>query len=75
MNAKAKTDAAALSHLIDEKELVSRYKEVLASGCTPEFAKSYVTEVARSMAVNEAAVMSSEKMVVSQLIDDLGLEG
>jgi len=48
----------ALAHVLDTDKLREKYQEALASGCTPAFARSYVLEVAQTMAVAEAGALS-----------------
>ena len=64
-----KMDIEALSYIIDENALKAKYEEAIKGGCSPEFAKSFVAEVAKTMASHEAASMAANFSSIEALLD------
>ena len=66
----SKMDVEALSHLIDAQALKQKYEEAVKGGCSPEFARSFVAEVAKTMASHEAASMAANIVSIETLLND-----
>lgn len=70
---KTAEDSNALGHVIDDDKLRRKYQQALNSGCTPEFAKTYVMEIAQTMAMNEAGQFAVTPGVMEATLTNAGV--
>jgi hypothetical protein len=63
-------DNVPLEYLMDEEALRRRYQEVIADGASPALARSYITEVALSMTMNEAMSISLRSNALRRALDN-----
>lgn len=62
-------DHVPLEFLIDEAALKARYQEALKSGASPEFARTYVEQIARVMMVEEASTIGFRPDAVRRVLE------